>query len=126
MQVGDACEPAGNGAAGHATDGDEEERESDVESYDDADGSDYGSADVTESGRQGEGEGAPGGTRVGGSSRGPGRPGSIASTYWREERHDRKELLAVIDERCVGRAQPGRAWGGGGPGPNGGPLHACL
>ena len=27
------------------------------------------------------------------------RPGSIASTYWREERHDRKNLLEVIDER---------------------------
>ena len=27
------------------------------------------------------------------------RPGSIASTYWREEREDRKNLLSVIDER---------------------------
>lgn len=26
-------------------------------------------------------------------------PGSIASTYWREERHDRKNLLGVIDEQ---------------------------
>lgn len=26
-------------------------------------------------------------------------PGSIASTYWREERHDRKNLLSVIDEQ---------------------------
>lgn len=29
----------------------------------------------------------------------PPRPRSIASTYWREERHDRKNLLDVIDER---------------------------
>jgi protein LTV1 len=29
----------------------------------------------------------------------PSRPGSIASTYWREERTDRKNLLGVIDER---------------------------
>jgi protein LTV1 len=29
----------------------------------------------------------------------PPRPGSIASTYWREERTDRKNLLGVIDER---------------------------
>lgn len=28
-----------------------------------------------------------------------GRPGSIASTYWREERQDRKNLLSVIDEK---------------------------
>ena len=28
-----------------------------------------------------------------------GRPGSIASTYWREEREDRKNLLSVIDEQ---------------------------
>lgn len=28
-----------------------------------------------------------------------GRPGSIASTYWREERQDRKKLLSVIDEQ---------------------------
>lgn len=27
------------------------------------------------------------------------RPGSIASTYWREERQDRKNLLSVIDEQ---------------------------
>lgn len=29
----------------------------------------------------------------------PPRPGSIASTYWREERTDRKNLLGAIDER---------------------------
>lgn len=34
-----------------------------------------------------------------GSSRPKGRPGSIASTYWREERQDRKKLLSVIDEQ---------------------------
>jgi hypothetical protein len=33
------------------------------------------------------------------SSKPPPRPGSIASTYWREERTDRKNLLTVIDER---------------------------
>jgi len=27
------------------------------------------------------------------------RPGSIASTYWREERQDRKNLLSIIDEQ---------------------------
>ena len=32
-------------------------------------------------------------------SKPPPRPGSIASTYWREERHDRKNLLTVIDEK---------------------------
>ena len=30
---------------------------------------------------------------------GPGGPGSIASTYWRPERTDRKNLLTVVDER---------------------------
>jgi hypothetical protein len=34
-----------------------------------------------------------------GACRPPARPGSIASSYWRPERHDRKELLSVIDER---------------------------
>ncbi|KAI8105763.1 hypothetical protein M9434_000345 [Picochlorum sp. BPE23] len=33
------------------------------------------------------------------SNAGHKRPGSIASTYWREEREDRKNLLSVIDER---------------------------
>lgn len=30
---------------------------------------------------------------------GPRKLGSIASTYWRPERQDRKENLSVIDER---------------------------
>ena len=30
-----------------------------------------------------------------------GGPGSIASTYWRPERTDRKNLLTVVDEQCV-------------------------
>lgn len=34
-----------------------------------------------------------------GSKRNPPKPGSIASTYWREERQDRRNLLEVIDER---------------------------
>lgn len=29
------------------------------------------------------------------------RAGSIASTYWRPERTDRKNLLTVVDEQCV-------------------------
>ena len=33
------------------------------------------------------------------SARRPGGPGSIASTYWRPERTDRKNLLTVVDER---------------------------
>lgn len=36
----------------------------------------------------------PEGRRMGG-------PGSIASTYWRPERTDRKALLTVLDERWV-------------------------
>ncbi len=68
---------------------------SDLESYD-PDGSDLESDSVSGS-EGGEERGAA--ERAGGSSRGPGRPGSIASTYWRDERQDRKELLAVIDER---------------------------
>jgi len=34
-----------------------------------------------------------------GSKQNPPKPGSIASTYWREERQDRRNLLEVIDER---------------------------
>lgn len=34
-------------------------------------------------------------------SRAPPRPGSIASTYWRDERHDRKGLLTSLDEQYV-------------------------
>jgi hypothetical protein len=41
----------------------------------------------------------PGGSQAGASGRAPARPGSIASTYWRDERTDRKNLLTVIDER---------------------------
>lgn len=33
-------------------------------------------------------------------------PGSIASTYWRPERSDRKNLLATVDEQCVLLASP--------------------
>lgn len=33
------------------------------------------------------------------SAAGPRKLGSIASTYWRPERQDRKENLSVIDER---------------------------
>ncbi|PSC71647.1 LTV1-like protein isoform A [Micractinium conductrix] len=45
--------------------------------------------------------GDAGGSHAPGSRAGktPARPGSIASTYWREERHDRKNLLTVIDEK---------------------------
>ena len=38
--------------------------------------------------------------RGGAASRTDARPGSIASTYWRPERADRKNLLSVVDERC--------------------------
>lgn len=41
------------------------------------------------------------GSQGGRSGRAPARPGSIASTYWRDERSDRKNLLTVIDERCA-------------------------
>ena len=34
-----------------------------------------------------------------GASQMDARPGSIASTYWRPERSDRKNLLTVVDER---------------------------
>ena len=45
--------------------------------------------------------GSQAGTLAGRGSGGkpPPRPGSIASTYWREERTDRKNLLTVIDEK---------------------------
>lgn len=61
---------------------------SDVESYDDEDeegGSDWSSDEEG-------GVGGPG-RKV------PPRPGSIASTYWRAERTDRRNLLTVVDER---------------------------
>ena len=35
-------------------------------------------------------------------SRAPPKAGSIASTYWREERQDRRGLLTNLDEQCVG------------------------
>ena len=73
---------------------------SDLEPYD-PDGSDLDSdyESGSEGGETQEGQQSAAGRGGGGSSRGPGRPGSIASTYWRDERQDRKELLAVIDER---------------------------
>lgn len=36
-----------------------------------------------------------------GSDAGSRRAGSIASTYWRPERTDRKEALSAIDEQCA-------------------------
>ena len=36
-----------------------------------------------------------------GSDAGSRRSGSIASTYWRPERTDRKEALSAIDEQCA-------------------------
>lgn len=44
---------------------------------------------------------AGGGREGGAASRMDARPGSIASTYWRPERSDRKNLLSTVDERCV-------------------------
>ena len=44
--------------------------------------------------RVGNGSGA-------GSDAGSRRAGSIASTYWRLERTDRKEALSAIDEQCA-------------------------
>lgn len=59
----------------------------------DDDGSDgsYDSDDTGESYSGSEGE-------EDGEGKRPGRPGSIASTYWRDERTDRRNLLGVIDE----------------------------
>eukprot|EP00208_Stichococcus_sp_RCC1054_P008316 CAMPEP_0206152686 /NCGR_PEP_ID=MMETSP1473-20131121/39454_1 /ASSEMBLY_ACC=CAM_ASM_001109 /TAXON_ID=1461547 /ORGANISM="Stichococcus sp, Strain RCC1054" /LENGTH=573 /DNA_ID=CAMNT_0053550251 /DNA_START=115 /DNA_END=1835 /DNA_ORIENTATION=- len=42
---------------------------------------------------------AGGGREGGAASRMDARPGSIASTYWRPERSDRKNLLSTVDER---------------------------
>lgn len=52
------------------------------------------------------------------------KAGSIASTYWREERHDRRGQLSTLDDQCVGQGGAAavvgtaRAWvrvcGGGG------------
>ena len=36
-----------------------------------------------------------------GASQCDARPGSVASTYWRPERCDRKNLLSTVDERCA-------------------------
>ncbi|PRW56768.1 LTV1-like protein [Chlorella sorokiniana] len=66
----------------------DEDEYSEVESYEE-EGSSYGGS---------EGAG-PDGSAAGRSGKAPARPGSIASTYWREERHDRKNLLTVIDEK---------------------------
>ena len=52
--------------------------------------------------RLADASGSQAGTLAGRSGRAPARPGSIASTYWRDERSDRKNLLTVIDERWAG------------------------
>ena len=89
---------------------------SDVESYssDEEEGSSYG------------GSGAGGGGGAGG--RPPARPGSIASTYWRDERTDRKNLLTVIDEKCVvgWGACVDVGWGGHGRGRGGHAVSAAA
>lgn len=53
----------------------------DSDGWSDSDGSDEAEVD----------EGPPQGARA---------VGSIASTYWRPERHDRNDALSMIDERC--------------------------
>lgn len=93
-----AATDVGAGAAGAAgPDGCyESDQVSDVESYDEEEeeGEEGGSS------YSGSGSGgAPGGSQAGPGGRAPARPGSIASTYWREERTDRKNLLTVIDEK---------------------------
>ena len=73
------------------------------------DGAESVPADSEEEESSEEGSGGAGGggwergsgaaSLAGGSARAPARPGSIASTYWREERTDRRNLLTVVDER---------------------------
>lgn len=91
-----AAAPAQHGQGGQAENGDngaslsggEEEEEGGWSSDESYSGSDEGE------GTQGRAVGLP---SI--SGRVPPRPGSIASTYWREERTDRRKLLGVIDER---------------------------
>ncbi|KAL4443797.1 hypothetical protein ABPG75_011534 [Micractinium tetrahymenae] len=80
-------EPEHEGGGEDEEGGDESEY-SMVESEDEEEGSSYAGS-----------EGAPGSQAGSRAGRPPARAGSIASTYWREERHDRKNLLTVIDEK---------------------------
>jgi protein LTV1 len=82
-----AAAAAAAAAAQQQAGGEEEEEEGPWSSDDSFSGSDDGRAP------------APGGSAAAGSRRGGGGPGSIASTYWREERVDRRAMLGVIDER---------------------------
>ena len=52
-------------------------------------------SDASSQSRSDWGPGEAGGAR----SQYDAKPGSIASTYWRAERSDRKKLLSVVDER---------------------------
>lgn len=103
-QAGDDAEPSQGASAAEGlaavAEGDDEESASESGSYTDFSGSEEdrepsarGSADAAFGGDDGESEGGDGPRRKGG-------PGSIASTYWRPERTDRKNLLSVLDERC--------------------------
>jgi len=81
---------ATEGAAGAADDwesDDDDEEDVGCESWS---GSDYDSEKCEEL--------DDGGLEPNRTGRGPARPGSIASTYWRDERTDRRNLLGVIDE----------------------------
>ncbi len=78
------AELRGHDIAASQSDADSSAEESDNDSY--ASSSEAVSEDVIS--RLGRHDGA-----------GPRKLGSIASTYWRPERQDRKENLSVIDER---------------------------
>ena len=90
--------------------GDEEDTSSECGSSDEAGSVEAGGRVAA----AGEGLGGRVRVRVGngssaGSDAGSRRAGSIASTYWRPERTDRKEALSAIDEQCA-TVQCLKAW----------------
>lgn len=110
LQVEDEGEGGGWEEAGGSVGEEEEGGEEGPSKAGESDGEDEGTSSSYEelsslaSGSSGgsrgeEGEEGAGLRSQAGGSCGPGRPGSIASTYWRDERRDRKENLATIDER---------------------------
>jgi len=99
----DAAGMGSGGGEGVLHEGNDEDEEADGEDGDDWSTDVSSDQDDYDEGREERASGPSlGGTSLSqGSKQNPPKPGggSIASTYWREERQDRRNLLEVIDER---------------------------
>jgi len=103
LQGGTGSEGEGEGSEWEEEEGSEEESEEDVDVVGPLGGHRQGLGGVGGKGaglaRSVRSGGGGGGSSRGSAAGGDVREGSIASSYWRDEREDRRETLDVIDQR---------------------------